>query len=134
MNLGSISFNTIGKEQTIEANSIPPLCDMLTDKIDQVRTAATRALCSLSQYKEGKVQIFDLDKLNEIIKLLYDKNPQTRLNTVQLICNVGEYPPAKEKFKECLPKLQEMLETEKEANPLVAKYALQAIEIITWKP
>jgi len=34
MNLGSISFNTIGKEQTIEASSIPPLCDMLTDKID----------------------------------------------------------------------------------------------------
>lgn len=48
---------------------------MLTDKIDCVRTAATRALCSLAQYKEGKVQIFDLDKLNEIIKLLYDTNP-----------------------------------------------------------
>lgn len=82
MNLGSISYNTIGKEQTIEAHSIPPLCEMLTDKIDSVRTAATRALCSLAQYKEGKVQIFDLDKLNEIIKLLYDNNPQTRLNTV----------------------------------------------------
>jgi hypothetical protein len=74
MCLGSISYNTIGKEQTIEAGSIPPLCDMLTDKIDSVRTAATRALCSLAQYKEGKVQIFDLDKLNEIIKLLYDNN------------------------------------------------------------
>lgn len=75
MNLGSISYNTIGKEQTIEAASIPPLCEMLTDKTDCVRTAATRALCSLAQYKEGKVQIFDLDKLNEIIKLLYDMNP-----------------------------------------------------------
>lgn len=55
MCLGSISYNTIGKEQTIDAGSIPPLCEMLTDKIDCVRTAATRALCSLAQYKEGKV-------------------------------------------------------------------------------
>ena len=134
MNLGSISFNSIGREQTIEADSIPPLCNMLTDKVNEVRQASTRALASFSQYKEGKVQIFDLDKLNEIIKLLYDFNPQTRLNTVQLICNVGEYPPAKEKFKECLPKLNEMVSTEGPTQPLVAKYAAQAIEIITWKP
>lgn len=55
VNLGSISYNTVGKEQCIEDGSIHPLCDMLTDKISQVRTAATRALVSLSQYKEGKV-------------------------------------------------------------------------------
>ena len=102
MNLGSISFNMSGKGLTIEAGSIKPLCDMLTDKVSDVRTAATRALASLAQYKDGKVQIYDLDKLNEIIKLLYDKSDQTRLNTVQLICSVGEYPPAKEKFKEAL--------------------------------
>jgi len=82
MNLGSISYNSIGKEQTIYANSIPPLCNMLTDKVPNVRTAATRALASLAQYKEGKVQIYDLDKLNEIIALLYDPLEQTRLNTV----------------------------------------------------
>jgi len=123
MNLGSISYNSIGKEETINAGSIPPLCEMLTDGVSDVRTASTRALASLSQYKEGKVQIYDLDKLNEIINLLYDKNDQTRLNTVQLICNVGEYPPAKEKFKECLPKLTEMVGKEKEDQPLVAKYA-----------
>ena len=39
----------------------------------------------------------------------YDDSDQTRLNTVQLICSVGEYPPAKEKFKECLPKLKELV-------------------------
>jgi len=55
---------------------------MLSDKVSEVRTAATRALASLAQYKEGKVQIYDLDKLNEIIKLLSDFNEQTRLNTV----------------------------------------------------
>ena len=74
MNIGSISYNTLGKEQTIEAGSIPPLCDMLTDQVPDVRTASTRALSSLAQYKEGKVQIYDLDKLNEIINLLYDHN------------------------------------------------------------
>ena len=47
-NLGSISYNSIGKELCIEANSIPPLCEMLTDKISNVRTAATRSLVSLS--------------------------------------------------------------------------------------
>jgi len=47
---------------------------------------------------------------------------------------VGEYPPAKEKFKECLPKLQELVESEKVEAPLVSKYAVQAIAIITWKP
>jgi len=73
-NLGSISFNMSGKGLTIEAGSIPPLCEMLTDKVSQVRTAATRALASLAQYKDGKVQIYDLDKLNEIINLLYDKS------------------------------------------------------------
>ena len=82
---------------------------MLSDEVSEVRTASTRALASLAQYKEGKVQIYDLDKLNEIIKLLYDDSDQTRLNTVQLICNVGEYPPAKEKFKECLFKLSQMV-------------------------
>jgi hypothetical protein len=72
--------------------------------------------------------------LNEIIKLLYDKNDQTRLNTVQLICSVGEYPPAKEKFKECLPKLKDMVNHEKDAFPLVSKYAQTAIDTITWMP
>ena len=123
MNLGSISYNNIGKEQTIYANSIPPLCNMLTDKVPDVRTAATRALASLAQYKEGKVQIYDLDKLNEIIALLYDQVEQTRLNTVQLICSVGEYPPAKEKFKECLPKLEQIVKEEATDCPLVSKYA-----------
>lgn len=79
---------------------------MLTDSISEVRTASTRALCSLSQYKEGKIQIYDLDKLNEIIALLRDNNDQTRLNIVQLICNMAEYPPAKDKFNECLPTLK----------------------------
>mmetsp|Transcript_16620 Transcript_16620/g.28323 ORF Transcript_16620/g.28323 Transcript_16620/m.28323 type:complete len:108 (+) Transcript_16620:762-1085(+) len=107
---------------------------MLTDMVSDVRTASTRALASLSQQKEGKVQIYDLDKLNEIIKLLYDYSDQTRLNTVQLICNVGEYPPAKEKFKECLDKLRDMVGDEKEDAPLVSKHAQQAIDIITWLP
>jgi len=49
------------------ANSIQPLCEMLSDEVSEVRTASTRALASLAQYKEGKVQIYDLDKLNEII-------------------------------------------------------------------
>tara|TARA_B110001450_G_C17202986_1_gene312194 strand:- start:31 stop:363 length:333 start_codon:yes stop_codon:yes gene_type:complete len=109
LNIGSISYNSLGKEQTIEAGSIEPLCIMLTDEVSAVRTASTRALASLAQQKEGKVQIYDLDKLNEIIKLLYDESDQTRLNTVQLICSVGEYPPAKEKFKECLAKLKELV-------------------------
>jgi len=55
MNLGSISFNTIGKEQTIDAGSIKPLCIMLTDPVSEVRTASTRALSSMAQNKEGKV-------------------------------------------------------------------------------
>jgi len=72
MNIGSISYNSLGKEQTIDAGSIQPLCEMLTDHVSEVRTASTRALSSLAKKKEGKVQIYDLDKLNEIIKLLYD--------------------------------------------------------------
>ena len=48
LNLGSISYNMKGKERTIEAKSIPPLCQMLHDEVSEVRTAATRALASLS--------------------------------------------------------------------------------------
>lgn len=48
LNLGSISYNTKGKEKTIEAMSIPPLCKMLHDEVSEVRTASTRALASLA--------------------------------------------------------------------------------------
>lgn len=71
-----------GKEKTIEAKSIAPLCKMLHDEEEEVRTAATRALASLSQLKAGKVEIYDLDMLNRIIELLYDECDQTRLNVV----------------------------------------------------
>jgi len=71
-NLGSISYNVMGKRATIEAESIHPLCEMLTDEIFEVRASAVRALASLAQLKEGKIQIYDLDKLNQIIELLYD--------------------------------------------------------------
>ena len=54
-NLGSISFNTLGKRATVEAESIPPLCEMLTDEIYEVRSSAVRALASLAQLKEGKI-------------------------------------------------------------------------------
>ena len=47
--------------------------------------------------------------LDRIIELLYDESEQTRLNIVQLIAAVGEYPPAREKFKECLDKMKEMV-------------------------
>ena len=67
-NLGSISYNVMGKRATIEAESIPPLCEMLTDEIFEVRASAVRALASLAQLKEGKIQIYDLDKLNQIIE------------------------------------------------------------------
>ena len=133
-NLGSISYNANGKNDTIRAKSIPPLCDMLTDRVSDVRTAATRALASLAQLKEGKVQIYDLDKLNEIIGLLNDIDPQTRLCTVQLIAAVAEYPPAREKFKECLDRLNEMVKTEEKKQPLVSRFAKVAIDVITWVP
>ncbi len=119
-NLGSISYNVMGKRATIEAESIPPLCDMLTDEIYEVRASAVRALASLAQLKEGKTQIYDLDKLNNIIELLYDLDEQTRLNTVQLIAACAEYPPAREKFKQCLEKLKEMAVKMKVQQPLVA--------------
>lgn len=48
INLGSISYNMKGKERTIEAKSIPPLCKMLHDEVSEVRTAATRTLASLA--------------------------------------------------------------------------------------
>lgn len=48
LNLGSISYNVKGKEQTIEAKSIPPLTKMLFDEVSEVRTAASRALVSLA--------------------------------------------------------------------------------------
>ena len=54
-NLGSISYNVMGKEATIEAESIPPLCVMLSDDIYEVRASAVRALASLAQLKEGKI-------------------------------------------------------------------------------
>jgi DNA-binding Xre family transcriptional regulator len=72
LNLGSISYNMKGKEQTIEAASIPHLCKMLHDEVSDVRTAATRALASLAQLKAGKVEIYDLEMLDRIIELLYD--------------------------------------------------------------
>lgn len=54
-NLGSISYNVQGKRATIEAESIPPLCNMLTDGIYEVRASAVRTLTSLAQLKEGKI-------------------------------------------------------------------------------
>ena len=133
-NLGSISYNVMGKRATIEADSIPPLCTMLTDEIYEVRAASVRALASLAQLKEGKIQIYDLDKLNQIIELLYDLDEQTRLNTVQLIAACAEYPPAREKFKQCLDKLKEMAIKMVNSQPLTAQHASIAVEVIEWKP
>lgn len=72
--------------------------------------------------------------LNSIIELLYDPCDQTRLNVVQLIAAVGEYPPAREKFKECLDKMKEMVQHEKAEYPLISRYAQTAIDVITWIP
>jgi len=134
LNIGSISYNVLGKEKTIEAKSIEPLTRMLFDKASEVRTAALRALASLAQLKLGKVQIYDLDILDRVIELLYDESEQTRLNSVQLIAAEGEYPPAREKFKECLDKLKDMVAKEKFHAPLVSRFAQTAINVITWKP
>jgi hypothetical protein len=74
LNIGSVSFNVLGKERTIEAKSIEPLTKMLFDKVSLVRTAASRSLVSLAQLKAGKVQIYDLEMLDRIIELLYDES------------------------------------------------------------
>lgn len=51
-----------------------------------------------------------------------------------MIAAVGEYPPARDKFKECLEILREMVTKEKVKNPLVSRFAQTAIDVITWKP
>jgi len=84
--------------------------------------------------KAGKIEIYDLEKLDRIIELLYDECDQTRLNVVQMISAIGEYPPAREKFKECLEKLKDMVAKEKEEFPLVSRFAQTAIDVITWMP
>jgi hypothetical protein len=134
LNLGSISYNMKGKERTIEAKSIAPLCKMLFDDVSEVRTAATRTLSSLAQLKAGKVEIYDLEMLDRVIELLNDESDQTRLNVVQMISAIGEYPPAREKFKECLDRLKDMVAREKGSNPLVSRFAQVAIDVITWIP
>lgn len=48
LNIGSISYNTLGKERTIEAKSIEPLTKMLHDQVSDVRTASSRTLASLA--------------------------------------------------------------------------------------
>lgn len=48
VNIGCLSYNVKGKEKTIEAQSIPLLCNMLNDEHEEIRTAATRALASLA--------------------------------------------------------------------------------------
>jgi len=40
-----------------------------------------------------------------------------------MIASVGEYPPAREKFKECLERLKEMVEKEKHEHQLVSRFA-----------
>jgi len=60
LNLGSISYIMRGKEKTIEAQSIPLLCNMLFDEVSEVRTASTRALASLAQLKAGKIEVLSL--------------------------------------------------------------------------
>lgn len=67
LNLGSISYNERGKEYTIKAESIKPLCTMLDDPITNCRIAASRALASLGQLKEGKVEIHTLERLGELL-------------------------------------------------------------------
>jgi HEAT repeat protein len=94
---------------------------MLSDSVSECRTAATRTLTSLAQLKAGKVEIFDLDALAKIIELLYDESEQTRLNIVQMISSVGEYPVARDKFKECLEKLEGLVKTDDSA--LVQRFA-----------
>jgi hypothetical protein len=51
-----------------------------------------------------------------------------------MISNIGEYPPAREKFKECLERLREMVVKEKSQYPLVSRFAQVAIDVITWIP
>lgn len=69
-----------------------------------------------------------------IIELLYDLEEQTRVNSVQLVAACAEYAPAREKFKQCLPKLEEMAKKYAKTQPLVAKHANIAIGVITWQP
>ena len=105
---------------------------MLDDPMTNCKIAATRALSSLAQLKEGKVEIHTLERLDRIIELLDDPNEQLRLNVVQLIANMSEYPLCREKFKECLKKLQDLEDDDK--YPLVSRFAEVAIKTITWIP
>jgi hypothetical protein len=51
-----------------------------------------------------------------------------------MISSVGEYPPAREKFKECLDRLKELVLKDKFHFPLVSRFAQTAIDVITWIP
>eukprot|EP00349_Pseudokeronopsis_sp_Brazil_P001309 CAMPEP_0202958122 /NCGR_PEP_ID=MMETSP1396-20130829/2467_1 /ASSEMBLY_ACC=CAM_ASM_000872 /TAXON_ID= /ORGANISM="Pseudokeronopsis sp., Strain Brazil" /LENGTH=316 /DNA_ID=CAMNT_0049675989 /DNA_START=114 /DNA_END=1064 /DNA_ORIENTATION=+ len=87
--------------------------------------------CLVEAGEDPDLRPGDVDR---IISLLYDASDQTRLNIVQMIAAIGEYPPAREKFKEALEKLNKMVTEEKEEFPLVSRFAATAIQVITWLP
>ena len=66
--LGSVSFSENGKRATVYEGCTLPVCELLTDKVDQVLDAVTLSLCSFTQLKLAKSEVkFQLSQFNKFI-------------------------------------------------------------------
>jgi HEAT repeat protein len=132
-NLYSFSFDYRGKELMIKRDCVARMLPILKDSELPVRAAAALVLASLVQFNEAKHQIIDNNHFADIMRMLEtEKDDELLVNLIQLVTSLAEdNSRGRKEAHSALPQLQIFA---KNKQSMLSQYALDAIEVITWKP
>lgn len=98
-----------------------------------VRSSAVLALNSLAQLNNGKHQLIDNGYMDLVLEMLRNETDlEIQLNLIQLLSSLAEAPKGRKKGFEILERLKQFLTCEN--KDIIAIYAQDAINIITWLP
>ena len=126
------SKDELAKNLLIASNSIKNLPSL------EEQETLYQQLLHLLVRKCNSSNIYELE---EQVSQLRDKSIRQSPYSVPLLSLIITMSPFTKtvikfnhKFKECLDKLKNMVEVEKEDYPLVSRFAQVAIDVITWMP
>lgn len=131
--LGALAYVDKAKKAAVDQGAVPRLCRLLGDAHWEVVAASAGALMVIAVRDEAKRQLLAADALAEVNQLLQSPHYLVQLNATKLVAVAAAYPPARRALSGVTTEyFLRALVAAADADPLLAKSARAALQVVQW--
>eukprot|EP00744_Colponema_vietnamica_P009704 GILI01013770.1.p1 GENE.GILI01013770.1~~GILI01013770.1.p1 ORF type:complete len:357 (+),score=97.71 GILI01013770.1:149-1219(+) len=129
--LTALSVIHAGKVSCIKDGVIETCNALITEESAELRLQAIATISSLTIINEGKNIVMEGQRVEDLILLLRDPDTRIVLNDLQLLSHIAEHSQGRPLLRSYLQSIEPFSQ---HSDPLIAKAAQVAVNVINWNP